>query len=85
MPDSGVGLQPQPARESDTPRNPPAEPELLTKLQLARRWNVSTRTIDNLMRQRRVPFLKLSPKLVRFPRREADEYLARQFKINPRN
>jgi excisionase family DNA binding protein len=72
-----IGADPQPQA--------PVEPELLTKAQLARRWNVSTRTIDNFMRERRVPFLKLSPKLVRFPRREADEYLTRHFRINPRN
>lgn len=46
------------------------EPELLTKAQAAQLLGVSIRTIDNLMRQRRISFVKLTRKIVRFPRRE---------------
>jgi excisionase family DNA binding protein len=46
------------------------EPELLTKAQAAQLLGVSIRTIDNLMHQRRISFVKLTSKIVRFPRRE---------------
>ena len=59
-------------------------PDYETKLQVARRLNVSRRTIDNLMRQRRLPFIKLTSKIVRFPKTEVDAYLARHFRINAR-
>ena len=52
-----------------------------TKSQVARRLNVSRRTIDNLMRQRRLPFIKLTSKIVRFPKAEVDIYLARHFHV----
>jgi excisionase family DNA binding protein len=56
-------------------------PDYETKSQVARRLNVSRRTIDNLMRQRRLPFIKLTSKIVRFPKAEVDAYLARHFCI----
>ena len=56
-----------------------AAPDYETKSQVARRLNVNKRTIDNLMRQRRLPFIKLTSKLVRFPKAEVDAYLARNF------
>ena len=57
-------------------------PDYETKSQVARRLNVSRRTIDNLMRQRRLPFIKLTSKIVRFPKAEVDAYLAQHFRIN---
>ena len=62
----------------------PASPDYETKSQMARRLNVSRRTIDNLMRQRRLPFIKLTSKIVRFPKAEVDAYLAQHFRINAR-
>ena len=59
-------------------------PDYETKSQVARRLNVSRRTIDNLMRQRRLPFIKLTSKIVRFPKAEVDAYLAQHFRINAR-
>jgi len=59
-------------------------PDYETKSQVARRLNVSKRTIDNLMKQRRLPFIKLTSKLVRFPRADVDAYLAQHFRINAR-
>ena len=61
-----------------------AAPDYETKSQVARRLNVSRRTIDNLMKQRRLPFIKLTSKIVRFPKAEVDAYLAQnfQFKAN---
>ena len=52
-----------------------------TKSQVARRLSVSKRTIDNLMRQRRLPFIKLTSKIVRFPKADVDAYLARNFRV----
>lgn len=46
------------------------EPELLTKPQAAQLLGVSTRTIDNMVRQRRISYVKLTGKIIRFPRRE---------------
>jgi excisionase family DNA binding protein len=57
-------------------------PDYETKSQLARRLNVSRRTIDNLMRRRRLPFIKLTSRIVRFPKAEVDAYLAQQFQFN---
>ena len=59
----------------------PAAPDYETKSQVARRLNVSKRTIDNLMRQRRLPFIKLTSKLVRFPKTDVDAYLAQNFRV----
>jgi excisionase family DNA binding protein len=56
-------------------------PDYETKSQVARRLNVSRRTIDNLMKQRRLPFIKLTSKIVRFPKAEVDAYLAQNFRI----
>lgn len=61
-----------------------SSPDYETKDQVARRLNVSRRTIDNLMRQRRLPFIKLTSKIVRFPKAEVDAYLAQHFRINAR-
>ena len=46
--------------------------EYLTKAQVAQVLGVSTRTVDNLMRRRQIPYLKLSARLVRFPRSEVE-------------
>jgi excisionase family DNA binding protein len=59
-----------------------ASPDYETKDEVARRLSVSKRTIDNLMRQRRLPFIKLTSKIVRFPKSEVDAYLARHFRVN---
>jgi len=39
---------------------------LLTKREIAAILNVSSRTIDNWIREKRIPFLRLSPRLLRF-------------------
>lgn len=49
--------------------------EYENKRQLAARLGVSVRTIDNLL-VRGLPHLKLTRKLVRFPRAAVDEWLA---------
>jgi hypothetical protein len=39
---------------------------LLTKRQLSRQLSVSPRTVDNWQAQKRIPYLRISPRLVRF-------------------
>jgi excisionase family DNA binding protein len=46
------------------------EPELLTKAETAQLLAVSIRTIDNMVRQQRIAYVKLTSKMIRFPRRE---------------
>lgn len=58
-------------------------PDYETKAQVARRLNVCVRTIDNMMKQRRLPFIKLTSKIVRFPKAEVDAYLARNCRVSP--
>ena len=57
-------------------------PEYLTKKQLAHRLGVSIRTIDSLMRAKKLSYLKLTRKLVRFRKEDTDHYLARNFRVN---
>jgi excisionase family DNA binding protein len=55
--------------------------KLLTKPQLAERYGVVTRTIDNMMARKELPYLKLGKKLVRFDPAETDEFIERRFKV----
>ena len=57
----------------------------LTKQGVADHLHVSTRTIDSLMRSKKISYLKLTSKLVRFKKAEVDEYLARNFRVNARD
>ena len=59
----------------------PGAADYETKSQVARRLNVSKRTIHNLIRQRRLPFIKLTSKIVRFPKADVDAFLARNFRV----
>ncbi len=62
-------LQPVPGAGQVTQR------DYENKKQLAARLGVSVRTIDNLL-ARGLPHLKLTRKLIRFPRAAVDEWLA---------
>jgi excisionase family DNA binding protein len=62
----------------------PAAPDYETKSQVAWRLNVSRRTIDNLMRQRRLPFIKLTSKIVRFPKADVDAFIAQNCRVKAR-
>ena len=59
-----------------------AEPELLTKPQAAHLLGVSTRTVDNMVRQRRIAYVKLTAKMIRFPRREILEHIAANLTVH---
>jgi excisionase family DNA binding protein len=58
------------------------EPELLTKAEAAHLLGVSIRTIDNMMRQRRISFVKLTAKMVRFPRREILQHVREHLTVH---
>ena len=60
------------------------EPELLTKAEAAHLLGVSTRTVDNLMRQRRISFVKITAKIVRFPRREILQHIHEHLTVHAR-
>ena len=68
QPAPGVGVEP--------------EPELLSKAEAAHLLGVSTRTLDNMMRQRRISYVKLTPKMVRFPRREILQHIREHLTIH---
>lgn len=58
------------------------EPELMTKIQAAHLLGVSTRTVDNMMRQRRISFVKLTSKMVRFPRKEILQHIRENLTVH---
>ena len=55
--------------------------EYVNKREVAAMLGVSRRTIDNLMRAGRIPFFKLSRKLVRFHREDLNDYLRKTCRI----
>jgi len=55
--------------------------KLVGKPELAQRYGVVVRTIDNWIALRQIPFLKIGKKMVRFDVAECDAALQR-FKIN---
>jgi len=59
----------------ETGAGQPPAPDYENKRQLAARLGVSVRTIDNLL-VRGLPHLKLTRKLIRFPRAAVNEWLA---------
>jgi hypothetical protein len=48
-----------------------------TKRDVARENNISIRTVDTLMAQKKIPFIKISPRLVRFDLDAVDRALER--------
>ena len=58
------------------------EPELLTKAETAHLLGVSTRTVDNMMRDNRISYVKLTAKMVRFPRREILQHIREHLTIH---
>jgi excisionase family DNA binding protein len=61
-----------------------SEPELDRKQQFAQRASVSVRSVDNWIRDRRIPFLRIG-RTVRIPWREALETLNRNYRLNARS
>lgn len=91
--DAGTPMPSEPHRNSTpafgvaapfTPGNEPSlPPEYESKDQLARRLGVSRRTIDQLVAERRLPFVRLGRKILRFYKRDVDEHLARKNRVAP--
>jgi excisionase family DNA binding protein len=48
-----------------------------TKREVAREYRVSLRTVDTWIAEKKIPFMKLSPRLVRFDLDAVDRPLAR--------
>jgi excisionase family DNA binding protein len=55
----------------------PVSRKSLTKRELARELHVSTRTLDTWMQQKKIPYKKLSPRLVRFDLDAVEKALSR--------
>ena len=75
-------------KRNEPPSGGPAEPTVpayLTKHQLAARLGVCLRTVDYLVAKQRIPFVRLSTRLIRFPVAEIDLYLQRHLTVTPRN
>jgi hypothetical protein len=64
--------------------NQSPETTLATKKELAVRYRVCVRTIDSWTAKKILPYLKFSPRLIRYPVVECDRALAERFKVNPR-
>lgn len=60
----------------------PIEPELLTTAEAAQLLGVSTRSIQNMARARRISYVKLSSKMVRFPRREILQHIREHLTVH---
>ncbi len=61
-----------------------AGPNLITKKIFAERTCLSVRSVENLLAQGKIPFIRFTRKLVRIPWDEAMEHLRSQYTINPR-
>lgn len=60
------------------------QPELLTKAECAELLGVCERTIDTMMRQRRISFVRFSKRLVRFPRKEILRHIEQSLTVRAR-
>ncbi len=56
-------------------RNESGDAQLLDKLATAQLLGISVRTLDGLMKARKVPYLRVSRKIIRFVRADVIAYL----------
>jgi len=61
-----------------------SEPEVDTKQIFAGRMRVSVRTVDNWLKDGKIPCLRLGGKIVRIPWKEARDHLLRKYRVNAR-
>jgi excisionase family DNA binding protein len=61
---------------------PPSVANLMTKKELAAYLNVSVRTIDNLVARRRLPYIRISSRCLRFPLPGVEEELKRRYRVD---
>ena len=68
---------------SQTPVNSanPPDGDLLDKPAVARLLGISVRTLDGLMATRKVPYLKIGRKIVRFHRQDVIAHLRERFQV----
>jgi hypothetical protein len=64
-------------------KNPTPEPDLDRKIRFAQRAGVSPRCLDNWIRDRRIPFLRVG-KIVLIPWKEALGHLNHNYRVSPR-
>ena len=62
---------------NQAPQTEAAQRRLVKKPRIARRYDVSIRTIENMMRDRRIPFVRIGLRGVRFDPVACDRALAR--------
>jgi excisionase family DNA binding protein len=56
-------------------------PDYETKAQVARRLAVSERTIEAMVADRRIPYIRFTSKILRFPKRDVDAYIAKHLRV----
>jgi excisionase family DNA binding protein len=61
--------------------NEPIEPLFVRKAELARLLGVSTRTVDEWLARRLIPYVAVSPRLHLFNVQEVEEALRKQFGV----
>jgi hypothetical protein len=75
----------KPTDQPPEPNEPkPGLPELITKKQFAERIQVCARSVDQLLADRKIPYLRITGRLIRIPWPEALTHLNRNYRITPR-
>ena len=57
-------------------------PDYETKQQVARRLGVSERTIEAMVHDKRIPYIRFTSKILRFPKVDVDAYIARHLRVS---
>ena len=57
------------------------ESRKVTKHEIARRYGVGARTVSNWMKDKKIPWLKISARMVRFDPAEVDAALIRNHRV----
>jgi hypothetical protein len=57
---------PAPAQSANTSPSPPESRKRVCKRDVAREYRVSLRTVDKWIHERKIPFVKISERLIRF-------------------
>jgi excisionase family DNA binding protein len=67
-------------RETQAP-DPFGNPDYETKAQVARRLAVSQRTIEAMVHDKRIPYVRFTSKILRFPKRDVDAYIHKHLRV----
>jgi excisionase family DNA binding protein len=60
----------------------PISPDYETKSQVARRLGVSERTIEAMVHDKRIPYVRFTSRILRFPKAEVDAYIAKHLRVS---